>query len=310
MNSYGQTYQLGFGGGLTPAIKNLLIANVVVFLLQQLLLPGWFVAWLALRPDLLLENFAFWQFFTYMFLHGGLWHLLFNLLTLWMFGCELERTWGSREFTIFYFVCGIGAGLIQAMASAFQPGHISVIGASGAIFGVLVAFAMVFPNRVITMLLFFVLPVQLKAKYLVMIWAAITLFLSIDGAQDGVAHFAHLGGMLVGFLYLKLNWRWTATGIKVRGIESYSNQPSTSHSPGVFSKIQNWFRQQGDERRRMEIVRRRQDEMQLREKVDVILDKINEVGYDNLTEEEKQILHRASQKLKQEKSPPYDYGPN
>lgn len=270
MAYYDRTYRLGFGGGLTTVIKYLLIINGVVFVFQQFI-P--LIDWFGMKPNLVLTKFYIWQLFTYAFLHGGPLHLIINMLFLWMFGCEVERTLGSREFFKYYVICGIGAGIFHLIINFNSP--IPVVGASGAIFGVMVAFAVLFPERVITLLLFLILPVQIKAKYLVMTLAAIQLLYGFFGSNDGVAYFAHLGGMVVGFVYLKLDWRLD-----------------------YFGK---WLRQQRESRRALQDLKKHQAMQRIRERVDEILDKINEVGYDQLDEEEKQILQEASQKFGQEK---------
>ncbi len=270
-------FQFGLGGGaFPPAVKYLIIVNIAVFLLQNIF-SGALEPYFGLVPHRLIYSFAIWQLFTYMFLHGGIFHLLINMLVLWMFGAEIERHWGSKEFLKYYFICGIGAGLIQVIFNAWifpVNGMIPVVGASGAIYGLLLAFALMFPNREIFLLLFFVLPVRIQAKYLVMIFAGISLFSGIFGSNNNVAHFAHLGGMLVGFIYLKLDWRLNA--------------------------LSEWIERRRASRELVRQARRRQEEMHLREHVDAILDKINEVGYENLTEEEKEVLRRASQYLSKE----------
>ena len=265
------SYRIGFGGGLTQIVKYLLIINIAVFVLQKISPQDILVQWFGLSPQLAIFKFHIWQFFTYMFLHGGVMHIFFNMLFLWMFGCEVERTLGSKEFLKLYFICGVGAGILHLIFSF----NSTVMGASGAIYGVMVAFAVLFPERVITLLLFFVLPVQLKAKYLVMIFVGISL-LSL-GSNDGVAHFAHLGGAAIGFLYLKLDWR--------------------------FDFLGNWIRQRRESSHAVTKLKRNQAMHEIRERVDEILDKINEVGYDQLSEEEKRILQEASQKYSQEKEP-------
>ena len=192
-----------FGPGpLTPAVKWLVIANVVAFLVSRLVpvvaLDG------GLIPRQVVHQFAVWQLVTYMFLHAGVSHILFNLLSLWMFGVELERTWGSRFFTRYYFICGIGAGVSQIIAGLLPFGPLSVlydsqtIGASGAIYGVLLAYALLFPNRPI--LIYFIFPVP--ARILVAIMGGISLLSAMEGG-GGVAHVAHLGGLVVGYVYLK-----------------------------------------------------------------------------------------------------------
>ena len=197
------SFTQSFGPGpLTPAIKALIIANVAMFVVGMIV-PAVRLR-LGLLPANVVEQLAVWQLVTYMFLHGGIFHILFNMLTLWMFGVELERMWGSRFFTKFYFIVGIGAGLTQMLASFVPIGSLETIyyaqtvGASGAIYGLLLAYAIYFPNRPIYMYMVFPIP----AKYFVLIMGAISLFSAIDG-PTGVAYMTHLGGMIVGYLYLK-----------------------------------------------------------------------------------------------------------
>lgn len=190
-------------GGISPAVKVLIITNVVAFLVSTIV-PAMIVE-LGLVPRAVLEELAIYQLVTYMFLHGGLGHLLFNMLALWMFGTELERTWGTRFFTKYYFVTGAGAGLVTMLWSlsplpfADSVYYSVVIGASGAIYGILLAYAVYFPHR--TILFFGIFPIQ--AKYFVMIVGAIAFLSSVGAGGTGVAHTAHLGGLLVGYLYLK-----------------------------------------------------------------------------------------------------------
>jgi membrane associated rhomboid family serine protease len=207
---YASSFSFGFSP-LSSAMKLLIGANVVVFI-AQLVLPvvtevfGLHPAWvmpslLSLRPE---HSLWVWQVATYMFLHGGLFHILFNMLALWMFGAELERVWGTRYFVKFYFVTGIGAGALTVLFSllpfdfARQLQLSNVIGASGAIYGLLLAYAMYFPDRPIYMYLLFPIP----AKIFVLIMGAIALYSSMSEA-GGVANATHLGGLLVAYLYLK-----------------------------------------------------------------------------------------------------------
>ena len=189
-----------FGGGaVTPVIKALLIVNTAVFFLQ-LFLPTEVLFLFGLVPARIWHDFYFWQVFTYQFLHGGLFHLLFNMLALWMFGKDLEATWGTRKFLQYYFICGIGAGVCALLMSAiFGNGSERTIGASGAIYGLLLAFGMMFPDA--TVLFSFLFPI--KAKYFVMIIGAISFMMTFGSTGDGVSHVAHLGGMIWGYLYLK-----------------------------------------------------------------------------------------------------------
>lgn len=198
------TFAYSFGPGpLTPAIKAIIGVNVIAFLVT-FFVPA-IQEPLGLNPASTVGRLHIWQPVTYMFLHSGVFHILFNMLALWMFGVELERMWGSRYFTKFYFIAGIGAALTTIILS-FVPGPLGrelyfslTIGASGAVYGVLLAYAMYFPNRPIYMYLVFPIP----AKYFVMIMGAISLLSSMSGPGGGIAHTTHLGGLLVAYLYLK-----------------------------------------------------------------------------------------------------------
>jgi len=198
------TLAYSFGPGpLTPAIKAIVIANVVAFVIS-LVLPAITLTF-GLRPADIFGRLHVWQPITYMFLHAGIFHILFNMLALWMFGVELERMWGSRFFVQYYFICGVGAAMTTVLLS-FVPGSFGAqlyysltIGASGAIYGILLAYALYFPNRPI--LLYFIFPVP--AKYFVAIMGAISLLSSMGGPGGGIAHTTHLGGLVAGYLYLK-----------------------------------------------------------------------------------------------------------
>ena len=193
-------------GNLTPAVKNLIIINAI------LLVATYFVG------DAMYEKlalFAFgspffkpWQIITHMFMHGGFWHFFFNMYTLVMFGTVLENLWGSKKFLIFYFVTGIGAALCHNFVMDLQIAHgasalmgVPTVGASGAIYGVLLGFAMVYPQAELRLLFFPFVP--LKAKWLAVIFAVLELIMGISANGDGIAHFAHLGGMLFAWLLIK-----------------------------------------------------------------------------------------------------------
>ncbi len=204
-----------------PVIRALLLSNLLFFLLQEIAMrtavEGLLIALnsMALYPlnapelgfsifggsGVEIPGFMPWQLITYSFLHGGFQHLFFNMFALWMFGMQLENYWGSRKFTIYYFICVVGAGLIQLV---FMHGQgIPTLGASGGVFGILLAFGMLFPDQEIFLLFF---PVPIKAKYFVIGYGIIELTAGIAPIQSSVAHFAHLGGMLFGFLTI-LFWR-------------------------------------------------------------------------------------------------------
>jgi len=197
---------ISFGGIVPPGIKWLLTANIAIFAAEFFIgiLTGRdpFLEYFALYPGMVLRVYGVYQLVTYMFLHStrSILHIVFNMLILWMFGANLERTWGTRRFLQYYFLCGIGAGVCVVIGNviAGTPG-IPTIGASGAIYGVLLAFGVLFPDAIV--LFSFLFPI--KAKYFVMIIGAIAFFNSLAAPGSGVSHVAHLGGMLFGYLYLR-----------------------------------------------------------------------------------------------------------
>jgi membrane associated rhomboid family serine protease len=197
------SFSYSFGPGpLTPAVKALIAVNVAAFLVS-LVMPAVKIS-LGLHPADVVERLSIWQPVTYMFLHGGIFHILFNMLALWMFGVELERMWGTRYFTKFYFVAGVGAA-VTTLVLSFTPlpfanelYHSLTIGASGAVYGILLGYARYFPDRPIY--LYFVFPVP--AKYFVMIIGAVSLLASMGGG-GGIAHTTHLGGLVAAYLFIK-----------------------------------------------------------------------------------------------------------
>lgn len=201
---------------ITDVVKNLIIINVIMFFGTNITLPDGGVALLALHYPAS-EHFMPIQIVSHMFMHGGIAHLLFNMYALFLFGSALESYWGPKRFLKFYFICGFGAIALhmgvwhwelqqyspQDFETLMQYPQYAVLGASGAVFGLLAGFGTVFPNTVLSLLF---PPISLKAKYFVIIYAVIELFLGIGGFQSGIAHFAHLGGALFGFL-LVMYWR-------------------------------------------------------------------------------------------------------
>jgi membrane associated rhomboid family serine protease len=190
-----------FGPGrVTPAVKFLLIANTAVFVLQTVVGLGLdypLERYFGLVPVRVLHEFYLWQLFTYQFLHGGLFHLLFNMLAVWMFGCDLEGRWGSNFFLRYYFVSVIGGGILNTI---FVPDQLGPsIGASAGVYGILLAYGLIYPNRIVYF--YFLFPI--KMKYFVMIIGAIALYSSLTAGQSGIAHLAHLGGMVFGYIYLR-----------------------------------------------------------------------------------------------------------
>jgi membrane associated rhomboid family serine protease len=192
-----------FNWSFPTGVKWLIISNVAVYIVYffgSMIRGEPIFDSLVLMPSAVMHG-AIWQLFTYLFLHSlsSIWHILFNMLTLWMFGTPIEETWGTRRFLNYYFLCGIGAGICVVLANmAFGDPHQRVIGASGAIFGLLLAYGMLFPNQ--TVLFSFLFP--MKAKYMVMIFGAIEFFSSFQGGS-AVSNLAHLGGMVFGFVYMK-----------------------------------------------------------------------------------------------------------
>jgi len=253
---------------LPQGIKILLIANGVVFLFQMVWGAS-LTSFFGLRPvDIWTRGFI-WQLVTYMFLHGGFFHILFNLFVLWMFGRSLEDVWGTRAFLKYYFVTGIGAGIITTI-TPFSF-HNVVIGASGAVLAVLLAYARTWPNNLIY--IYFLFPVP--AKYFVGFLIIVDL-LAVAGrpGAGNVAHITHLGGVLVGWLYL----------LKRDGrLFSFS-----------LSKL---WQKRRQKKLKTRLTTKRQDNLDFMADVDRILDRINEVGYDGLTEKEKKTLSKASAKL-------------
>ncbi len=194
-----------------------MIINVVIFVAQQTPGIGEYIhAFFALYPIqsgvgiFPADPYQFypWQFISYMFMHGGIGHIFFNLFALWIFGVAIENTWGTKTFVKYYFFTGIGAAILHMainigadpVMTAAGPYFIPTVGASGAVFGILLAFGMMFPNREIYFLL---IPFPIKAKYFVIMYGCFELFMGISSLQTGIAHFAHLGGMLAGFILIR-----------------------------------------------------------------------------------------------------------
>ena len=336
MNGFGQRPGgFGRGGGmmsmLPPVIKYLLLINIAVFILQYLVMEiiyisgvpmsAYFFNYFALQTTN--YSFAFnqpsfwpWQLLSFQFMHGGLWHLFFNMFAIWMFGIELENEWGSRKFLFYYLLTGIGAGLVQIAISAGPT-----IGASGGVFGVLLAFGMTHPDRKI-----FIFPIfiPIKAKYFVMIYAGLELFMGITGTSDGVAHLAHVGGAATGFLLIKFGdkigiYKFLNTFVSSFG--QRGNQSNYSGFGGNYPKsnFSNPFSKPKQEADRYQVswtkTETTEDEYEIEDSysnsktyeidgetitqrtIDAILDKISSSGYANLTEREKNILNELSKRL-------------
>jgi membrane associated rhomboid family serine protease len=250
----------------TDAIKILIIINVGLFLLRfvaksQIDLAGIF----GLSPNTVWP--MIWQPITYMFIHGDLFHVLINMFVLWMFGSEMESIWGRAQFLRYYFLTGVGSGLVWLLFNTGQSYSV-LIGASGAIYGILIAYGMMFPNR--TVYLYFMIPI--KVKWFVVFLGAVA-FLSSFNNNTNISHLTHLSGMVIGFVYLRYYWHWKDFRFSVhKQIEEFRSSISS---------------------------KRDQKKIEMQNEVDQLLDKINETGYDNLTEEEKDLLYRASKDFSQ-----------
>jgi membrane associated rhomboid family serine protease len=296
---------------LPTVTRNLLIINVLVFIFT-LVIPS-ATSYLGLH-FVLADNFRIWQLLTYMFVHGGFTHIFFNMFALWMFGRVMENVWGPRKFLYYYLVCGIGAGIMQELAQLgtyyfeglYAYDHVNTgtaiittgeylnlwntVGASGAVYGILLAFGMTFPNERIFI---FPIPVPIKAKWFVIGYAALELFSSVSSSMDGIAHLAHLGGMLFGLLLI-LYWRRhpgsDARFSRNRGQEFFNNMKRNFEQRKKPSQPQTPPHQTPREADMEYNARKKQRQAE----VDAILDKIRKSGYDSLTKEEKKRLFEAS----------------
>jgi len=207
-------YRFNWRGAFPSGIKTLIVSCAAIFFGQTLIGLFWGrepVQWIwnhfGMMPAAVTHFFFVWQLFTYLFLHASIWHLLLNMLFLWMFGADLERAWGTRRFYSYYFTCGAGAALVEVLVKTLLDPHahgtatIPTIGASGAIYGVLLAAAVIFPDRQVWIIPF---PVTLPMRIYMLVMGGIEFYSSLtSGGGDGVSHVCHLGGMAVGYLYLR-----------------------------------------------------------------------------------------------------------
>jgi membrane associated rhomboid family serine protease len=304
--TYPQTWRRRRFFSDNPTLRALILLNIGVFVFQHLFLAlfryrgmpveALFVKYFALQP-LLSGSFFPWQLLTYQFMHAGLeniWHIVFNLFLLWMFGMELEQLWGSRRFLWYYLLCGIGAGILHLTVQLFWTYPAPTVGASGAVYGILLAFGLTFPDRPVFMFPFFI---PIPARILVLLMAAIEFIAGITSAGSPIAHFAHLGGALTGFLLLRFGDRW-----------------------GIFSALdrlwfwvrsQRWRRPQPSPRHLREVPTGRASRLEVEEvllyfegepitqsDIDAILDKIAEQGYHSLSERERRILYEVSRRMR------------
>ena len=301
--------------------KNLLIVNFLAFVATWVLeLRGINLSAIGGLHFFMASDFHLYQFFTYMFLHANVTHIFFNMFALWMFGVVVENVWGPKKFLFYYISCGIGAGLMQEFVQfvefyymissqdssvtfneLFTIGHQfsnqlntwTTIGASGAVYAILLAFGMIFPNERIFI---FPLPIPIKAKWFVCGYAAIELFMAMSSSGDGVAHMAHLGGMLFGFLMIRYWNRHPDSSYNRAGGQEFFDKLKRNFDRRQGTSTSNTnshmhAERGGSKEADMEYnARKRQNQ----EEIDAILDKIRKSGYDSLTKEEKQKLFDAS----------------
>jgi membrane associated rhomboid family serine protease len=268
----------------TRAVKILLIANLVMFLFQIIpWIGGWVSTFGALIPYETFARGQLWRLFSYMFLHdtGSPFHILFNMLVLWMFGVEIEHLWGSARFTGFYLICGAGSALFSIINVFNDMRFVHVIGASGAVLGVLTVYAYYFPARQV--LLFFILPINIRI--VVIGYALFSLFGSIQNNRSVISHLTHLGGIVVAFLYLKT---YPAIATWYEELRSTRSQHSARERAEQTAQRKRYFEST----------------------VDPILEKIAKQGMESLTKQERRILEEASRtdrdRLKKNKILPFD----
>ncbi len=288
-----------FGGAkmrlhVTPWVKILLISNAVVYLVTLVVGRGPIFDLFAFSPDRILQQP--WGMLTYMFVHAGFWHLLMNMLFIFFFGPPLEERWGSEMFLKFYLVCGLGGVLLS-----FLFAEATIVGASAACYGIMLAFAMAWPNQPVYV--WGVWPV--KVKWLVTFMVAISFASAIGPTRDGVAHLAHLGGVIVGFLFVKSGWLPAGAWEQPRRTRAAKRPGST---PGPAKRGPGWTAKRrgtsasstpiGDAFERRKVRKRMSEERAELDRVDAVLDKISAHGIDSLTAEERDLLDRVSKQTK------------
>ena len=253
----------------TDAIKILVSVNFGIFLLQSLSgAERMFFELFGLVPKLIWSEFMIWQPVTYLFFHGGIWHVLINMFVLWMFGSELERLWGKQHFLKYYFVTGVGSGIITAIFSLHST--TPVVGASGAVFGVLLAYGLTYPNR--TVYLYGIIPIR---SILFVIGIGVLAFISSFDGTTQISHITHLAGMAIGYVMLKRRWQWKDIWFSIR-------------------KKTLEYQLLREEKK----MSRRQE---LEQDIDRLLDKINQGGFHSLSEDEEQKLYENSKSLSRHK---------
>ena len=306
---------------IPPITKNLLIINVLAYL-AAVVMKGSGIDFNEIfgLHFFMADNFHLYQLVTYMFMHGGVTHLFFNMFALWMFGCVIEQTWGSKRFLWYILACGVGAGLFQEAAqfvqyaveglAAFNMVNVGgviiptseylnmwvTVGFSGAVYGILLGFGMTYPEERIFI---FPLPVPIKGKWFVMLYAAIELFSALSTSSDGVAHIAHLGGMAVGYIIIR-HWRQQyerrQRASSFNGWETWDGYEIRTRE-SLKDKISAWWKRnmQGGKRHynqesHYDKAEKNRKEQEEQEEMDRILEKIKRSGYDSLTDEERRKL--------------------
>ena len=272
-----------FGGPITPIVKRLLIINGAVFLIQFVL--GSYNGVIQQNFGLsyrAIQEYMVWQFLTYMFLHGGWLHIIFNLLTLWMFAGSLEEIWGSKLFLKYYIYCGVGAGIFITAMNLYTGNPNPTIGASGALYGILLAYGMTWPNREV--LLYFLIPI--KIKYLVLIFGLIEFFGTFNQSNTGISHIGHIGGLVSGFILLKFFFKKPPQKFSGSAGVASSRKGSPEKSGNFVSAF---FKKRRLEKKKHEIEKR----IEAKEIIDTLLEKIARSGMSSLTHEEKKNLEWA-----------------
>ena len=269
----------------------LVVVNTVAFVLQNLayLAAPRFPTDACFALSLVgLERHFYWQLLTFQFMHGGIWHLLLNCFAIYMFGRAVEETLGRRRFLILYFASGVIGGLFQVLAALLAPNQFSgaVVGASAGAFGLTAAFAMLYPNRPLTLLLFFVLPITMRSKYLLLISGLLAIF-GLVFRFDNVAHAAHLGGMLTGIVLVRWesHWQWPRLQQPFRRRARPALVTTHGHKTSPWRPP------------RVEAGENLSPDEFLSREVDPILDKISAQGIHSLTERERRILEGARKKM-------------
>jgi membrane associated rhomboid family serine protease len=318
MNNYFGRENTG-GAMFPPVIKGIIIINVIFYVLQNVFgnygigntnLGTYIYKYLALFPlssdNFLMPEFYPWQLISYQFLHGSFSHILFNLLALWMLGRDIEYIWGGKKFLIYYLLCGIGAGLAQLFISPLLGSTGPTVGASGAIYGIMLAYALTYPNN---SLIIFPIFIPIKAKYFILLMIAFDLFMGF-GSADSVAHFAHLGGAAAGFLLFKF-------GDRINLYNFFRKKGGTQYQYTDFDYDRNRGYKEANvyqadwttPKQNTKQEKNKYDNSSISPfsvngeeinqiKVDEILDKISSTGYQNLSQREKDILFELSKKIR------------